>query len=139
MDDFIGFLISTSVSVVLPVMIVWLIQRTYVNRTNKRSEIMMEIVKTRDDVDVNELTNMFSRERRNPKEVADLRLLRASIFSLLGVAFGIIGIIASVQNWSEAEDWVITATVCSLIFFAIGISYGVVYFVTKKRLKEDCN
>ena len=65
MDDFIGFLISTSICVVLPVMIVWLIQRTYVNRTNKRSEIMMEIVKTRDDVDVNELTNMFSRERRN--------------------------------------------------------------------------
>lgn len=139
MDDFIGFLISTAICVVLPVTIVWLIQRTYVNRTNKHSEIMMEIVKTRDDVNVNELTNMFSKGSKSPVERLNLRLLRTSIFTLLGVASGIIGIIASVQNWSNSEGWVITATVCSLIFFAIGISYGVVYFVTRKRLSEDCD
>ena len=51
MEEELGLLVAFGISVVMPVMIVWLVSRTRQNETNKKTEIMLKAIESGATID----------------------------------------------------------------------------------------
>ena len=125
-------IVPIAVVVVLPVLIVWLIARVKINNDNRRSEALLEAIRQGSNVDVDRLAKFFSRENRTPAELLNLRLLRGSIFTLLGAALCVVSIVTDYVGIA-GSDGILGFAVISAVAFAIGVGYLIVYFVSRPK------
>ena len=132
MDAFLtGMVISIFVCVVLPVAIVWIVFAAIRNSDNKRAEILIKAIENNANVDADKIAEAFNKKPKTPRQLFIGRLLRGCIFTLIGVAFAVWIPLAHL-----ADGEVRGAVIFSGISFAIGISYLIVSFLTRKSLKE---
>lgn len=129
-DILIGLLVPLGVCVALPVLVVWLGTRAKINSDNKRAEVLVEAIRNNSEVDSDKLAEALGTRLRTPAALLQLRLLRGCIFTLLGVATGVLALIVA-GNDPESNVQDIMTVACGLCL-AIGISYLIVYFVTRK-------
>ena len=129
------FLIVTGVCVVMPVMIMWIIYRAIINGDNQRAAVLMEAIRSNNSIDADRLAEALSKPRRTPRELLNLRLLRGCIFTLVGLATTICLILMIIDG---SDGWLnFQLLVTSGIFLAVGISYLIVYFVTRKQIENN--
>ncbi len=122
------------VLVALPVLVVWLICRAAINRDNKNAEIVIKALENSSAVDTDKLVAALGKKQKSPRELLNLRLLRACIFTFLGVALAVMAIILHcLMPWAEKDVFIFI--IPAVIALAIGIAYTVVYFVTRKYVK----
>ena len=126
MDDITGMIVSIFICVVLPVAIVWIVFSASRNSENKRAEVLLKAIEHNANLDADKLAEALAKKPKTPRERQLGRLLRGSIFTLLGIAFAIV---ASVID--DPDVFVISA-VCG----AVGIAFLIVYFVGRKAYKE---
>lgn len=132
-------LISIAVCVVLPVLVVWLTSRKQINKTNRHAEILIEAIKRSDECfSAESLTKLLAKPSRSPREMLNQRLLCGSIFSLVGIALLLTDLFfyCTGNYIFMYECWAICVYL-GVILLAIGISYFVVYFVSKKHIDRD--
>ncbi len=132
MEDLI---IVTGVCVVLPVMIMWIIYRAIINGDNQRAAVLMEAIRSNNSIDADRIAEALSKPRRTPRELLNLRLLRGCIFTLVGltvVLFGAYVMVTVPETNSQNVMFIIGAPL-----FAVGISYLIVYFVTRKQIENN--
>lgn len=132
MEDLI---IVTGVCVVMPVMIMWIIYRAIINGDNQRAAVLMEAIRSNNSIDADRLAEALSKPRRTPRELLNLRLLRGCIFTLVGVATAVsllLLIVDGSNGWLNAWLLIISGTL-----LAVGISYLIVYFVTRKQIENN--
>ena len=129
-------LIPISVCVVLPVMVVWLVNRTRQNEINRKADIMLKAIESGATIDA----NFFKAQQENKsiKERLLKRLTGACIFTLTGLVFAVIGLF----NWTNlteniSNDSAVIPMIFGGLFFAIGISLFVVFFVGRKMLAKE--
>lgn len=130
-----NILIVTGVCVVMPVMIMWIIYRAIINSDNQRAAVLMEAIRSNNSIDADRIAEAFGKARKTPRELLNLRLLRGCIFTLVGVATAIsliIMIIDGSNGWLNAWLLIISGTL-----LAVGISYLIVYFVTRKHIENN--
>lgn len=125
-------IVSIVAVVVLPALIVWLITRVRINSENRRSEVLLEAMRQGSTIDTDRLSEFFARENRTSAELLNLRLLRGCIFTLLGVAFGIIVMVMAICGSADMDD-ILGPAVISAIALAIGLGYLIVYFVSRPK------
>lgn len=121
------------ICVVLPISIVLIFALTNINSDNKRAQILIKAIESNNSIDANLLSESLQKPKKTALEILNLRLLRGCIFSLLGLLFLII---VAIMSWSGGHD---SDTIyCTLMTggasFAVGISYLIVYRVTRKQL-----
>ncbi len=121
-------LVPIFVCVVLPVAIIAIIFGASINSDNKRSQVLIKAIESNCDIDADKLAEALQKPKKTAREILNLRLLRGCIFSLVGIAVCIIGIIAA--------DTVTVPLIFGGTSLAIGLSYLVVYFVTRKQINE---
>ncbi len=134
-------IISLGICVALPVLIVWLVTRVSVNRDNQKTAVLLEALKGNNPIDVDTIAKTLAATGKSPKtplERNNLYLLCGCIFSLLGLTAAIICSLIWIEAGFDCDGVGISIAV-SGICFALGISYLIVYFVTKKQLKENGN
>lgn len=123
------------VCVVLPVLIVFIVFRAAMNSDNKRAEILIKAIEQNGDVDADRLAQALEKPRKSPREVLNLRLLRGCIFSLIGLFFAVIGLV----SWAQGTDFGADPVTIPLLFggalLAVGISYLIVFFVTRRQVE----
>ena len=129
-------LIPISVCVVLPVMVVWLVNRTRQNEINRKADIMLKAIESGATIDA----NFFKAQQENKsiKERLLKRLTGACIFTLTGLVFAVIGLF----NWTNltenmSNDSAVIPMIFGGIFLPIGISLFVVFFVGRKMLAKE--
>ena len=129
-------LIPISVCVVLPVMVVWLVNRTRQNEINRKADIMLKAIESGATIDA----NFFKAQQENKsiKERLLKRLTGACIFTLTGIVFAVIGLF----NWTNltenmSNDSAVIPMIFGGLFLAIGISLFVVFFVGRKMLAKE--
>lgn len=129
-------LIPISVCVVLPVMVVWLVNRTRQNEINRKADIMLKAIESGATIDA----NFFKAQQENKsiKERLLKRLTGACIFTLTGLVFAVIGLF----NWTNltenmSNDPAVIPMIFGGLFLAIGISLFVVFFVGRKMLAKE--
>lgn len=125
MNELAEILLPLGVSVVLPVLIVWLVTRARQNEINKKTEIMLKAIESGVAIDA----NLFNEQKgsKTIKERFIMRLAGGCIFTLMGIFFTVIGFLNR-----DA-----TTGIFGGVFFAIGIGLLIVFFVGKKMMARE--
>lgn len=125
------------VCVVLPVAIVLItsLRKMYVE--NKRTQIIIKAIEANKEVDTDKLLESLKGSQKTAREILNARLLRGCMYSLIGVALAIVGIVNLATGAEFSADPVTVPFVFGGIALAIGLSYLIVYFVTRKQV--DCS
>ena len=119
---------------VLPIAIVLIVSLRKTNTVNKRSEILISAIEANKEVDTDKLIDAMKEPKKSPQEILNARLLRGCIFSLIGVVLLVIGCVCLYISLSFDNDDIAAAFIFGGISLAIGISYLIVYFVTRKQV-----
>lgn len=130
-------LVPIFVCVVLPVLIVFIVFRAAMNSDNKRAEILIKAIEHNGDIDADRLAKALEKPRKSPREILNLRLLRGCIFSLIGLSLIAIGLVSFATGTEFGADPVMVPILFGGASMAIGISYLIVYFVTRSQVAGD--
>lgn len=128
----IALLIPIGICVVVPIAITWIVCRAYSNRDNKQAEILMEAIRSNNNVDTDKLANAFAKKEKTPQQHQSRRLLCGCIFTFFGVLFMLVSIIMMCVT-EISSDWG-SLLVLACLSLPVGISYLIVYFVSKKQV-----
>lgn len=129
-------LVPIGICVVLPVLIVWIVNRTRQNEINRKTEIVLKAIEAGATID----TNLFKTQQdsKTIKERLLKRLTGGCIFTLMGVLFLCVGVYNGANsNEAMANDSSVIPLLFSGLWLAIGISLLVVFFVGKKMLAKE--
>ena len=132
-----GILVPIFICVVLPVAIVLIVFLYNMNSDNKRAEVLIKAIEANKDIDTDKLAEAFSKPRRSTREILNLRLLRGSIFTLCGLGFVIFGLVGLANDFTIRMEPEMIPMICGASCLAVGISYLIVYFVTRKQLADE--
>lgn len=132
-----GILVPIFICVVLPVAIVLIVFLYNMNSDNKRAQVLIKAIEANKDIDTDKLAEAFSKPRRSPREILNLLLLRGSIFTLCGLGFVIFGLVGLANDFTIRMEPVMIPMICGASCLAVGISYLIVYFVTRKQLADE--
>ena len=135
-DLIIATLVPISICVVLPIMIIYLITRQGINNDNKRAEIIIKAIEANNNIDADKLAEALGKQKKTPREILNRRLLYGCILNLEGIGLSIAGIIGLCNGMEFGADPVSIPIISGMICLALGISYLIVFFVTRKQV--DC-
>ena len=129
-------LVPIAVCVVLPVMIVWLINRTRQNETNRKTEIMLKAIESGATIDADFFK--AQQEQKAPKTLKEKllnRLTAGCVCTFIGIAAVVVCFVLEAKlGWNHVGDYMLTFGAISI---AIGISFLLVFFVGKKMLTKE--
>ena len=129
-------LVPIAICVVLPVMIVWLINRTRQNETNRKTEIMLKAIESGATIDADFFK--AQQEQKAPKTLKEKllnRLTAGCVCTFIGIAAVVVCFVLEAKlGWDHNGDFMLTFGAISI---AIGISFLLVFFVGKKMLAKE--
>lgn len=126
-------LVSIFICVVLPVAIVVIVFAARVNSDDHKAKVLIKAIESDKDINIQQLAESLQRPKRTPEELLNLRLLRGCIFSLIGIVFCIFAIFKACSGfpyYSISAPFAVGG-----LSLAVGLSYLIVYFITRKSLK----
>lgn len=128
MFQLVQIIVPVSICVVLPAILVWIVFRSRNNKVNKNAEVVIKAIENNSSIDADKLISALATPEKSPAEVLRLRLLRGCMFSLIGLAL-------LVMTFFPLGFDVSLLALFSGGFLAVGISYLIVYFVTRKEIE----
>lgn len=128
-------LVPIFVCCVGPVAIVLIIFLYRMSAERQRANIIIKAIEANNNIDADKLADSLKKTPRTPLQILNLRLLRGCICTLVGVGLVICGIINYANN--AHEDSVTIPMIIGFISLAVGISYLIVYFVTRKQVDKE--
>lgn len=129
-------LVPISICVVLPVAIVLIIFMTAMNSDNKRAKVLIKAIEANNNIDADKLAAALAKPRKTPLEILNKRLLRGCMFTFTGIALIIVALVSLASGTEFANDSVTVPMILGGALLAIGLSYLVVYFVTRKQVNN---
>lgn len=129
-------LVPISICVVLPVAIVLIIFMTAMNSDNKRAKVLIKAIEANNNIDADKLAAALAKPRKTPLEILNKRLLRGCMFTFTGIALIIVALVSLAYGTDFANDSVTLPMIFGGALLAIGLSYLVVYFVTRKQVNN---
>lgn len=129
-------MIPIFICVVLPIAIVAIVFAAVINNDNKRTQVLIKAIESNCEIDVDKLAEALQKPKKTAREILNLRLLRGCIFSFIGLALCIVGGVSNSLGAEFSSDSVTVPFVFGGASLAIGLSYMVVYFVTRKQIRD---
>ena len=109
------------------------------NADNKRTQIILKAIEANRDVDTEKLIESMKKPEKTALQILNLRLLRGCIFSLVGLGLVIVAVVGLLNDVPFADDPVSVPLVFGSASLTVGLSYLIVYFVTRRQLKSSEN
>lgn len=129
-------MIPIFICVVLPIAIVAIVFAAAMNNDNKRAKVLIKAIESDCGIDADKLAEALQKPKKTAREILNLRLLRGCIFSFIGLALCIVGGVSNSLGAEFSSDSVTVSFVFGGASLAIGLSYMVVYFVTRKQIRD---
>ena len=129
-------LVPIFVCVVLPVAIVAIVFAAAINNDNKRAKILIKAIESNCGIDADKLAEALQKPKKSAREILNTRLLLGCLFSFVGLMLLTVGIVSLCMGSEFASDPVTVPMMFGGISLSIGLSFIVVYFVTRKQLKD---
>ena len=136
MHDLDQILIAIGCGCVLPIMVVWFTIRESMNKTNKRTQIVLAAIEKNPDMDIEELMKKITPKQKLLKEKLLSKLLWGSIVGLLGISFLVYGLLLDYRGGMNTND-LIRIYFAGGILLAVGIAFLVNYLLSKKMLAKE--
>lgn len=136
MYNLVQILVPLGICVALPVLIVWIIFRSSMNSDNQRAAVLIEAIKANNDIDTAELAKALRKPRKSKsaRDILNRRLLNGMIWGSIGLVLTICSTVFYSLEMMDSDDFMVLLII-GLILLGIGLSFIVVYFVTKKQVK----
>jgi len=134
MEGIVALLIPIFICVVLPVAIVLIIAISNMKADDNRAKVIIKAIESNNNIDADKLAESFKKPQKTAREILNLRLLRGCIFGLLGLTLIIVGFVNFLTGTEFGADPVTVPMVFGSAPLAIGVSYLIVYFVTRKQV-----
>lgn len=131
-----SIIVPIFICVVLPVAIVAIVYAASINSDNQRSKVLIKAIESNCGIDADKLAEALQKPKKTAREILNLRLLRGCIFSFIGLALCIGGIIALSVGLEFTSETVGMQLLFGGASLAIGLSYLIVYFVSHKQVKD---
>lgn len=122
-------------SMAVPVLIVWLITRVAINKTNQRAAVMLAAIEKNGDIDLEELFKMMNPKRTTLKERVMKKLVAGCIFTFIGVAFLALDILVFFYGVSRQSMGLFSFLF--VVFTGIGISFFISYAISRRYLARE--
>lgn len=135
-QQLVEILVPIGVCVVLPVLIVMIVNLTLMNSENKRAQVLIKAIEANNNIDADKLAEAMKKPQKTQREILNLRLLRGCLFAFIGLALCVVGIVSFCTSADFQSDPVTIPFIFGGASLAIGLSYLVVYFVTRKQVKD---
>lgn len=132
-----SIIVPLGFGVILPVAIVLITSLARINADNKRTKIIIKAIEANKDIDTDRLIESFKKPVKTDRQILSARLLRGCIYSLIGIALAIVGLTGYLCGADFQADQVSIPLIAGGICFAIGISYLIVYFVTRNQVNDS--
>lgn len=129
------FWIPILICAVMPIAIVGIIFGASAAETRQRTKVLITAIES-NQADADKIAELFQKQKKSQREVLNKRLLRGCIYSLIGVVLIIVAIIKLCFGESMADEEVSFPLLGGGISMAIGVSYVIVYYVTRKEIKD---
>lgn len=138
MAGIVALLIPIFICVVLPVTIVLIIAISGIKENNNRTKVLIKAIEANNNIDADKLAESLKKpqKQKSAREILNLRLLRGCIFSFIGLVLIIIGIVNWATGTSFGEYHVTIPMVFGGASLATGLSYMVVWSVTRKQVEN---
>ncbi len=130
-------LVPIFICVVLPLGIVLIVFLASMNSDNKRASILIKAIEANNGIDADKLAESLRNSPKTAREILNLRLLRGCMFSLIGLGLLIVSIVNYANGIGIASDSVTVPMIFGGASLAVGISYLIVYFVTRKQIADS--
>lgn len=118
------------ICVVLPVAIVWIVFYSTTQKNRMQTQIVLEAIKANPEIDAEKIIMAMRAKKRGPWERLNRKLLRGCIFTLIGVAFAIMGA-CSPELQDDYDCWVVCA-VCG----SVGIAFLITYWFAYRHINQ---
>lgn len=132
-------LVPIFICAVAPVSIVLIVMMVEMQRNKQIAAVLMKAIEANPGIDADKLAETFRKKERTPLQVLNLRLLRGCIFTIGGTAILLYGIISLCTGSAFNSPSVSLSFVIGMLSLAIGISYLVVWRVTRSQIKKPEN
>lgn len=134
-----NIIIPVSICVVLPVLIVAIYSYRKINNDNRRTQVLIKAIEANNEIDAESLAKTLAIPRKSRYEVLYSRLLRGCIFSLVGLFMVVFSIVQICMGTEPSADPVTVPGVFGGASIAVGLSYLIVYFVSRGQVvnKEE--
>ncbi|MDE6497023.1 MAG: hypothetical protein K2L30_12395 [Duncaniella sp.] len=129
--EFVAILVPLGLGLVLPVMIVWLATRTRINSDNKKTEVLIEAIKSGHAPEADILAEALTKSSKTPRQILESRLLRGCVCTLAGITLAVLTVILTESD----EDLSFMMVLGAGILLSVGIGNLIVYFVTRKNVE----
>ena len=126
-------LVPIFICVVLPIAIVLIVFIASINNDNKRAEVLLKAIEC-SYMDSDKLAEALQKPKKTAREILNLRLLRGCMFSFIGIALCTVGLVSFCTGLDV--DLVMISSIFGGASIAVGLSYIVVYLVTRKQIKD---
>ena len=130
-------LVPIFICAIMPIAIVLISALTKMNQDKQRTQVIIKAIESNNNIDADKLAESFKKPAKSPVEILNLRLLRGCIFTLLGIGLYAAGYLAWANGCEFSEDQVSIPVIFGSASTAVGISYLIVWAVTRKQVKSD--
>lgn len=131
-----SILVPIFICVVLPVSIVLITALISINNDNKRSQVLIKAIEANCGIDADKLAEAMQKPKKTEREILNSRLLRGCMFTFIGLALCVLGLVSLGMGAAITEDSVAVPLIFGGASLAIGLCYLIVYFVTRKQVKD---
>ncbi len=122
------------VCVIMPIIVVWLNNRTSQNETNKKTEILLKSIESGASIDPEFLKSQH--KEKSLKEKLLGRLTGACIVTAVGISLCIAILVLSLVGYTDS--FIITNfTIFGCVAIAVGIGLFISYFVGKRMMANE--
>ena len=118
---------------ILPIAIVLIISMRKKNSDDKRAEILIKAIESGEAVDADKLAEALGKPTRTPIELLNARLLRGCLYTLVGVALVVVYLVWPDYNINSLMSLILLSAIST----AVGISYLIVYFMTRNQVRDE--
>lgn len=131
-----SIVVPIGICVVLPVLIVGIVAYANICRDKNRAMVLIEAIKADGAVDTDTLSKALAKPQKSVREQNNVRLLRGSIFSLVGLVVSVTVVLCGLFKVFDDIESFVVLLVLGLIVLSIGAGNLIVYFVADKQLKN---
>lgn len=134
-----GMVISISVCVVLPVLIVWFVMRAKINKDNRNSEVLMEAIRRNELQDTDKLSELFSKKERSRFDRMMTKLSWGLVLTLIGIGMTVLTCLIWSNNPKD-DDYLgcLFFTICILgTGLGLLISFAIQKYLLKNKDEEE--
>lgn len=132
----VAIIVPIFICVILPVSIVLIFYLWKINKDNKRSKILIKAIESNPGLDIDKFAESLQSPKRSETELLNLRLLRGLIFTFCGIILVIVGVVIYYSD-KVMTDEAVMPMILGGISFAVGLSYLIVYRVSRKQIIDS--